>query len=110
MGDVVGQLQGVNTRRGKRFWVYPEHSKNSAECYVANDQLYDQMMNMFDCRVRLTGKIRHNPDGIGVDRIDVDQAVKLPSGASGTSLASLAGIWKNQPPMDLEDIRSGWDD
>lgn len=110
LGEVVGTLQGVNTHKSTTFWIYLPESNVGAKCFVRDPQLYERMMKMFDHRVRLTGKIRRNPDGAGVDRIDVDDAEKLPEKSEVPTLASLAGIWRNDAPFPLKEIRSGWND
>lgn len=110
LGQVVGLLQGVNTHRAKFFRIYPEGQDAGAECYLRAPNLFDRMMEMFDKRVRLTGTVRRNPDGTGVDRVDVTDAELMPGANEVPTLASLAGIWRKDEPMDLRGIRAGWDD
>lgn len=107
-GQVVGRLQGVNTRRNVYFLIYPEDQNNGAECHLRGEGLYQPMMGMFDKRVRLTGTVRRNPDGFGVDRVDVLEAELLPNAGETPKLASLAGIWKNDQPFNLRELRAGW--
>lgn len=109
-GDVVGRLQGVNSHKSNRFWLYTQGSDVGAECFVSDPDLYQRMMGMFDGRVRLTGKIRRNPDGVGVDRVDVADAERLPEAGEVPTLASLAGIWKRDQPLNLDEMRSSWNE
>jgi hypothetical protein len=109
-GQVVGLLQGVNTHRSIFFRLYPEGQNSGAECHLRAEGLYEKLMKMFDKRVRLTGKVRRNPDGSGVDRVEVVEAELMPSPGEVPTLASLAGIWKNDRPFDLNEIRASWND
>jgi len=108
-GQVVGLLQGVNTHRNVYFRIYPEDQNTGAECHLRGEGLYQRLMGMFDKRVRLTGTIRRNPDGSGVDRVDVEEAELLPDAGETPTLASLAGIWKNDQPFNLRELRAGWE-
>lgn len=110
LGQVVGFLQGVNTHRATCFRIYPEGQNFGAECYLKNPEVFDQMMELYDKRIRLTGLVRRNPDGSGVDRIEVDSVERMPQPGETPKLASLIGIWRDDAPFDLPAIRAEWNE
>ncbi len=58
---------------------------------------------------RPTSEVRRNPDGLGVDRVDVQQVEAMPRDGEVPALTSLAGIWKDDPHFDLRALRSEWE-
>lgn len=109
LGQVTGFLQGVNTHKRTCFRLYPEGQSYGAECYLCDDSLFQEMLKAFDKRVRLTGLIRRDPDGLGVAYVEVHSLEVMPEPSEIPTLASLAGIWKDTP-LDLDEIRASWNE
>lgn len=105
LGQATGRLEAVSTHSASQFRLYPFNSDRGIVCYF-DEQFYDDVIANMRKRVRVSGLVHRNPDGIGIDRVtNITKIEKVPENNELPTLASLFGRFADRPI----DVAGGWE-
>lgn len=105
-GQLTGRLEGMLVHVRQYFRLYPEGQDRGVECYF-EDALYEKVHAAMKMRVRVTGLIHRDPDGIGIDRVKkVSDIEPLQEDRDLPTFCSLMGLFEKNPV----NLGAGWDE
>lgn len=105
-GEAIGRLESLNLHNAKKFRIYPVGVDRGAECFFP-DEMQDRVLSLVTKRVRVSGLIHRDPDGVGIDRItEVRSIDPLLEDTQLPKLRDLIGLFAECPV----NIAAGWED
>lgn len=105
-GEVVGSLDNVNVHRKRQFRLYPADQDRGVPCDFT-DPLYDDVHRALTKRVRVTGRVVRDPNGVTVDRVPSVESITIIEG-DRPPLSKLIGLFADDP-IDLTAESHGWE-
>lgn len=105
LGEIVGRLDALNVHQKSTCIIYPESQSHGVKCYF-QPELYETVHGLMRRRVRATGKLRRDPNGISIDSAEINKIERLPEDNELPDPLDLEGILSGGP--SLEEIREGW--
>ena len=105
LGTIEGTLEALNSHSGFRFAVYEPVAGIRIECEVANNanqELRQQIIGLYERRVRVSGTLRTNAKG-DVRSARISEIYELRSEPQLTSVEDISGLYDITAGLDAEE-------
>lgn len=93
IGTVEGKLEAISAVRGRlQFRIYEPVWNRPVRCHFADEDILQEALKLFRCRVEVLGPIRYTKDGLPTS-IRVEEITQLPDSSEGLpSYREMRGI------------------
>ena len=90
-GTVEGHLEAISAHGRYEVRIYEPVKSRSVTCHIGDDELLDEAVGFFRCRVEVEGEVQYSQDGWPVS-IKAKKITKLPESEELPSYTEMKGI------------------